>query len=101
MHTNESHIFTDSLSTLYSLKNLTIRNDYLHECYLILTEFQNIYLHFTPAHCGIVGNERADVLAGKAAKKENYFEPVYVDHENYVDMCRKTILNANNNAGFF
>ena len=68
------HIFSDSQSVLNSLTGIdTNRQTILtfHEMIQSLTKHNNVNLRWIPAHSGHMGNEKADELTNKGARKDD------------------------------
>ena len=61
-------ILSDSKSALQALLNKQINPQSILECRSLLKALEHkISVQWTPIHCGIVGNEKADALAQKGA----------------------------------
>ena len=65
-------ILTDSLSTIQALesKNQDSCTIKLKNCLRQLAELGNLVIQWIPAHCGIPGNEKADLLAKHAGQQQ-------------------------------
>ncbi len=64
--TNQSHvvIITDSMSTLTKIQKGCLRTEWIS--YISRSKLRKITWIFSPGHAGVIGNERADRLAGRA-----------------------------------
>jgi len=60
---------TDSMSTLHKVQNEYLYADWMD--IILKGPFDQITWIFSPGHAGIVGNERADVIAGAAVIDNN------------------------------
>lgn len=59
-------IFSDSQAALNALKSFTCQSKLVWECIALLKQLavkNQVYLYWVPGHCGIEGNEKADLLA--------------------------------------
>ena len=71
-------ICTDSLSSIKSIMNISNDNTYVSQIRNILIDkYPDILLLWVPSHCGITGNEFADVTAKSAEKS-----PIHT-HSNF------------------
>jgi len=73
------HIYTDSISSLYSMSNPLKSNasDYLIACiHMIASSSHNIQMKYIPAHKGYKGNEIADSLAKEGADNSHTLESI-------------------------
>ena len=73
------HIYTDSISSLYSMRNPLKSNasDYLIACiHMIASSSHNIQMKYIPAHKGYKGNEIADSLAKEGADNSHTLESI-------------------------
>ena len=101
--TGKMVIFTDSLSTLYSLYSPNIRNEALADSFGIIDKL-NVKLHYVPAHQGVAGNERADSIAKRsleAAVKEALRATKtnrVLDHGHYVSLIKNTVTPVLNHG---
>lgn len=67
-------ILTDSASALEAIKNMkesSIIAEIYEKLFAINSFGIDVNLEWVPAHCGLPGNERADLLAKQASKKQN------------------------------
>ena len=67
-------ILTDSASALEAIKNMkesSIIVEIYEKLFAINSFGIDVNLEWVPAHCGLPGNERADLLAKQASKKQN------------------------------
>ena len=97
------NIYSDSLSSILSLgsPNFTVKsNPYLFEIKkkaLILTSQHNVKLtlYWIPAHCGIEGNELADLKA-KEATTQQYDRTLKIPYTDLSPLFKKRLtLNTN------
>ena len=68
-----ARIVTDSKSSLESMRNLqyNTKNNLLHDTYEKMALInKDITITWVASHCGVVGNEKADEAADKAAKMD-------------------------------
>ena len=97
------HIYTDSISSLYSMRNPLKSNasDYLIACiHMIASSSHNIQMKYIPAHKGYKGNEIADSLAKEGADNSHTYtlesiEPI-TDLQNQNKQKIKTLSAATN-----
>ena len=72
---------TDALSVLQALQNSKL--PHLSRAVHILGQTRRVVLQWIPAHCGITGNEKADVLAKEGAQKEQPEDSVSYSEQNH------------------
>ena len=68
-------ILTDSASALEAIKNMkesSIIVEIYEKLFAINSFGIDVNLEWVPAHCGLPGNERADLLAKQASKKTKH-----------------------------
>ena len=94
-------IFTDSLSALQALERDRIQNNLIVDIlYKIkVLQLSDIYVNFEwiPSHCGIHGNEVADLLAKKGASKEQvelHIPYIKEEWKNHMSLIYKEIWQA-------
>lgn len=66
-------IFSDSQAALNALKCFTCQSKLVWECITILKQLamkNQVHLYWVPGHCGIEGNEKADLLARQGASSQ-------------------------------
>ena len=95
------HIYTDSISSLYSMRNPLKSNasDYLIACiHMIASSSHNIQMKYIPAHKGYKGNEIADSLAKEGADNSHTLESIepITDLRNQNKQKIKTLSAATN-----
>ena len=85
------NILSDSESALKAISNPIITSKMVLETVSSLkqlsTDGNNIKLQWVPAHCGIIGNEKADEIAKRGATK-TFFGP-----EPFAGISRTTVKN--------
>lgn len=81
---NKAVILSDSKAAIQAIcSNATKKSTKIRECYKMLIQLQKInkivHLQWIPAHCGVVGNETADMLAkkGTTIKQKSQFNFSY------------------------
>ena len=85
-HISKYHLIcTDSLSSLTLFSNIPSKHPLVrllqHEISSLNTLSVEIVLMWVPSHCGILGNERADLAAQMAStKKPEYISIIYSDY---------------------
>ena len=96
---NKMALFTDSLSSLLSLKShIEGKNDSFYENLIINLAKDNpqvnIVLIWIPSHCGILGNEKADILAKLATSHhpDNRLLEIQIEPQE----CFRLIMNEIN-----
>ena len=84
-------ILTDALSVLEGLKNAKEKClDPLHKALATLSSKAKVTLQWIPAHCGIPGNEIADVLAKEGSRLEQTDRGMsYQEVKTHVKRCSK------------
>jgi ribonuclease HI len=95
------HIYTDSISSLYSMRNPLKSNasDYLIACiHMIASSSHNIQMKYIPAHKGYKVNEIADSLAKEGADNSHTLESIepITDLRNQNKQKIKTLSAAPN-----
>ena len=91
--TNLILICTDSLSSQQAIERFTHKNQIVRmlqrKLHDLITNGYNITIIWTPAHCNIAGNEKADQLAKHATKK--FPEFINIPYTDYFPLISKRI----------
>ena len=91
-------IFSDSFSSLLSLKNHNSNHPLVRKIIHKLSKFhqtgKTIELCWIPSHTGIEGNSQADKLAVTVARTPEKFVPIY--YQDVFPKLKKIINNHNN-----
>ena len=91
--TNKNVVFlTDALSVLQALKNNRDKDlNSLSMTMEALRRTHNVELQWVPAHCGLSGNETADLLAKQGARGEQLDKTTtYNEEKTIIKACQKT-----------
>jgi len=90
-------IFSDSLSSIYLLNNISSNHPILAEIHSYLFRLKSIgrtvQFCWVPAHVGIYGNDEADRLAGEAALSDGAIDRTLVPHKDYYPLIRSKIYD--------
>jgi ribonuclease HI len=86
---NQIDIISDSRAAIQALEGLVTSSKLVKDCMTELDKLQqtyNVKLHWTKAHVGHIGNEKADELAKEGTKKINYAtEPILPVSKSWVN----------------
>ena len=92
---------TDSLSAIQAIEakstDSTVQN--LKRELSQLSEMVESHLQWIPSHCGIAGNESADVLAKEGSAKEQIYQPLSFQEVKTI-IQRKSAVDWKTNTGY-
>ena len=84
-------IFTDSLSLIQSLQNMILKNPLIgkiiRDINLSIEKGKNVVFCWVPSHCGIYGNEKADLAAKEALNKP--ISSIKIPYSDKIPLIRK------------
>ena len=94
-HLSKFIIYSDSLSLLQSIQGFDSKNPYICKIYeqlnIIHTKNKIVRFCWVPSHCGIPGNERADVAAKAALNKTE--SAILIPASDFKPKINQYILN--------
>ena len=96
-------MFTDSYSTIVSLRNRNFRNNDLYKIYQILIENVNFSIKHCPSHVNIIGNEKADEVAAFQLRQEKLYSNCsrFIEHHNLKKLIQDKLAPPSDKKHYF